>query len=152
MSTTIDFNRLSEEQAQYLRDAVADGRPIFTTDAGARMLAVTRDAGNKIASFSGILLDALPAEQRREHSCAACAGFLRRYGGLVQVNDNGTLEPVFWRDGSAIQGAAASLDFAAKAGRITGFFTPRGQEMGRGDVVGNAMGYRHLYMRAPAGV
>lgn len=43
-------------------------------------------------------LNSFPPEQRQEFDCACCRGFLRRYGSLVQVTDNGSIKSIMWNE------------------------------------------------------
>lgn len=60
--------------------AVATSRPLFTTE--------SRD-------LFAVFLGALPQALRQHYTCHACREFVRKYGGLVTV-ENGATVPVMW--------------------------------------------------------
>lgn len=66
-------------------EAVASG-PLFQTGVA------TRDDEYDIYD---LFLNSLPSD-RQYHTCSACRHFLRRYGGLVTVADDGSLVPAMW--------------------------------------------------------
>lgn len=43
-------------------------------------------------------LAALPDAIRQEHTCSCCRAFVKRFGGLVAVRDDGSLQPALWGD------------------------------------------------------
>jgi hypothetical protein len=43
-----------------------------------------------------LFLQTVPQELRQLNSCSACRRFVRRYGGLVRVEADGTTVPVLW--------------------------------------------------------
>lgn len=60
--------------------AVGDNAPVFATDAD---------------DLYAIYLDALPS-QRQVHNCHCCHSFIKRYGGLVTLSEDGEIIPVMW--------------------------------------------------------
>ncbi len=57
-------------------------------------------------------LDAIPADRRQHYTCSACEAFIRRYGGLVVVHQDGTTSSVLWSR------------IAEEYGMIPAFFEP----------------------------
>lgn len=55
--------------------------PLFTTDAD---------------GLFDAFIAALPEHEQQHHTCNACKHFIRRYGGLVTIDDDGTVRPAFW--------------------------------------------------------
>ena len=70
-------------------NAVANNRleqyasPIFITDLNHRQL---------YSDFQ----NALPEDMKQVYNCNSCRGFVRRYGGLVVVDDEGSVKPLLW--------------------------------------------------------
>ena len=59
----------------------ATTRPLFRTDA---------------VELFPLFLDHLPPRFRQHYTCSCCRGFLRRYGGLAVVGDDGRLTSALW--------------------------------------------------------
>lgn len=49
-----------------------------------------------IENLYDIFLEKLPWYARQHYNCRTCRNFVNRYGGLVTINNNGTLEPAMW--------------------------------------------------------
>ena len=78
--------------------------------------------------LNDVYLDSLPAE-RQVHNCHACRRFLRVYGGLVAITEDGRTIPVMW-DPEGVpdfyRAAFAALHARVKRARIASlFFTTR---------------------------
>lgn len=41
-------------------------------------------------------LNAYPEAERQHHNCISCANFIRRFGGAVKINQDGTLTSLLW--------------------------------------------------------
>jgi hypothetical protein len=78
----LDFcDRLNAVAADRLKRHAS---PIFVTELNPRKL-------------YDYFLSALPKEMRQQYNCNACRAFMRRYGGLVVIDDdNGELHPLLW--------------------------------------------------------
>lgn len=89
-------------------EATIGQRAVFTTDA---------------ADLFDLYVRALPGEHQ-VHTCNTCRKFIETYGGLVTVNDDGSLNPVMWGLGAptfygdAVDGMAVCV----KRSRVTGVF------------------------------
>lgn len=59
------------------------GRPSFTTDCNSD-------------SVFDTYLQGFPEEHRQYHNCRTCREFMNTYGGLVTVDDDGSLVPALW--------------------------------------------------------
>lgn len=79
-SSQNDYSGLLNGVRNSFAAATSSGERLFLTDA---------------EDLFDIYLDALPAE-RQEHTCHCCRRFIRTYGGLVSIADNGSLRPVLW--------------------------------------------------------
>ena len=64
---------------------VRDDTQLYTTDA---------------EGLSILFLEGLPPEARPTYNCQSCLRFLDRYGGLVALDDEGQIEPLFWSPAS----------------------------------------------------
>lgn len=62
---------------------ISAARPIFRTNAG----------GDKLWE---IYLDSFPNEDRQHFNCNACKSFIRRYGGLVYIDDDLQIKSAVW--------------------------------------------------------
>lgn len=95
-----------------------------------------------------VYLDNLPAAERQLHSCSACRAFLRRYGNLVTVGDDGTLVPIMWDPGVApafYRPVFEALDRAVRHGGISGVFRSSDEVWGT-PVTGT---WTHLAVKPP---
>lgn len=90
MTAVLDAGENHVHDFQAFRDAVSDrfttffgnGVPLFTT-------------GNSKKLFAAYL-ECLPDKQ--EHNCQACQSFLRRFGGLVTIDEQGKTCSVLWNN------------------------------------------------------
>lgn len=98
-----DFERIIAR-----RIADANG-PLFTTDA--------KDLWQ--AYLAGI-----PVEQRQHYTCHCCRRFVEKYGGLVVIADDGSLQSLLWYDDfpSFFNECAADLRAAIRKAKVTGVF------------------------------
>lgn len=78
----VDFTKLLE--ASFTR-AVAGQTAVFTTDA---------------SDLNDLYLDSLPTQLRQQHNCSCCRHFIRKFGGLVTINEHGNLVPLMWATGT----------------------------------------------------
>lgn len=97
-------------------------------------------------------LDAFDAGDRQSHTCNTCAGFFRKYGGLVAINPvTGEQASVLWDETDAPEGyesVVAALRAAVEAAPVSyPFFTDR---VALGDV--EKGGFGHFHFDAPASV
>ncbi len=110
-----------------LRARLAAARgPLFTTDADVPDSAPPDGprAQRRDALFD-LFLDGLDPALRQEYTCSACRRFVRRFGGLVTIDENGRTAPLFWdaADGGATFGPALKrMRDRVSAARVTGVF------------------------------
>lgn len=67
-------------QRRYVERTAGGANPVFTTSAG--------DDDELFATY----LEAFPAEQKQFHNCSACRRFVKTYGSLVVIADDGTFQ------------------------------------------------------------
>lgn len=71
-------------------NAVGDCKePLFTTDAGS----------SPLFDLYGTFLSNIPHEAQQHYNCRACRNFVNRYGGIVKIAGDGTLQPNLWQPG-----------------------------------------------------
>lgn len=84
---------------------IGDGSRLFTTDA---------------AHLFGAFLDGLPGE-RLIHTCSACRRFVKEFGGLVAITEDGQTIPVMWDAcPDFYRMSVLSLSKAVRRARVTG--------------------------------
>ena len=92
MSTSHDDRHfddfLGRVQARFLASTESGKRPIFTSS-------VDGDA------LFGAYLDALPQQNRQYHTCNACRTFMRRFGGLITIDERGATSSAVWHEDDA---------------------------------------------------
>jgi hypothetical protein len=85
--------------------------PLFLTDAG---------------DLAEVYLAALPKHARQHHNCSACRRFLRRFGSLAFVSDDGSLVPAMWEAGASLpdlyRPAVLALAEAVRGAEVTSVF------------------------------
>lgn len=107
------------------RLAAARG-PLFVTDADVPdgLADDAPRAARKDALFDAFLAGLDPA-LRQEYACSACRRFVRRFGGLVTLDDEGRAAPLLWDPadgGDAFGPAIEALRDRVKAARVVGVF------------------------------
>lgn len=78
-----EFQDLSRAVNQRVATLLTNGVKIFRTMADPELL------------WDGYLAS-LPEEERQHHNCSCCRHFIKRYGGLVTIDDNGNTESLLW--------------------------------------------------------
>ena len=97
-----------------------------------------------------IYLENLPEEGRFVYNCRACRHFIERFGGLVTINDDGTIESVLW-------GATVPDYFAKSVAALNTYITQHTvvEDVFRSDVqvLGTPVswGWTHLHVELPMG-
>ena len=117
-----------------LNDLIKAGEPLFTTSAELWPFYVEsfRDPG-----------------ERQYHNCSACRDFMKRYGGLATISENGRVAPVFWNRHDTPGGyrdMAFRLFLEVEQAGVSGVFIPPTVELGTAG--GN--GWRHYSATVPA--
>lgn len=103
-------------------DAVGDCKePLFTTNASNRLQFDLYD----------IFLISLPAEAQQYYNCRACRNFVNRYGGLVKINDDGSLDPIMWHSAPEFfDDAVWSVYKHVSNSKVTGVFITKESTLG----------------------
>lgn len=85
-----------------------------------------------VENLYDIFLANLPEEGRQHYNCNACKNFVNRYGGLVQISDNGLLWPVMWDFicPSFFAEAIGAVCAAVMRSKVTGVFIPDSKRLG----------------------
>lgn len=92
-------------------------QPLFTTEG---------------ADLWEIYLATLPQEEMQFHNCHACREFIRTYGGLVTINDDGTTSRAFWHANLDLyRPAFAAMAREVESRRVTGVFLSGAAQWGR---------------------
>ncbi len=110
------------------------GEPLFQTDADLWLL--------YLYSFGS-------PEERQYHDCSACRHFIRRYGALATITEEGVVVPAMWNPADAPGGyldMARQLYQEVEHARVTGVFTPSDTVLG--DPGSN--GWRHYSLTIPS--
>jgi hypothetical protein len=84
--------------------------PLFTTDAD---------------NLWELYLDGFPASERQFHNCSACQHFIRRFGGLVRIGDDGKTRPAIWKSmqvPDAYEPSIIAMELAVRNAKVTGVF------------------------------
>lgn len=119
-------NHRDDEFLRYMRDfqrrfftlSKEGDEPLFTT------------ATDKLWS---IYLGSFPPSQQQYHNCSACRKFITTYGGLVVINSDGWVTPVFWEEGyapDAYKKAVTRLRQEVCRQAVTGVFLTTKTELG----------------------
>jgi hypothetical protein len=118
-SESNESGSLFDAMAEQVRESLNNNTgQLFTTDA---------------PDLFEIYINALPGD-RQHHMCNTCKDFLRRYGGLVTIEESGITVPVMWEfPTSGFYGdAVAALRNAVKFAKVTGPFVTSETRLGNG--------------------
>lgn len=100
--------------------------------------------------LNDLYLDSLPAD-RQGHNCSACRKFIRVYGGLVGITENGETVPAMWDPQTVpdfYRPALAKMHDAVKKARVTSLFVSPQPVWGR-PVTGE---WRHMAVEPADGM
>ena len=87
--------------------------PLFTTDAGS----------SPLFDLYGIFLSNIPHEAQQHYKCRACRNFVNRYGGIVKIASDGTLQPIMWDSAPIFFSKAVEAVYRrVRNSKITGVF------------------------------
>ncbi|MGH1263470.1 hypothetical protein ACQVWE_14295 [Bacillus cereus] len=98
--------------------AIESGKKLFTTNVG---------------ELYEIYLDNLPAEARQHYTCNACRTFINRFGGLVTIDEDGTMNSAMWNQGNTptfFKPAVTAMKQAVLNARVNGVFIPDARVLG----------------------
>lgn len=113
-----DYDPYLARFRENFREAAA-GQHLFTTDADPDLL-------------WSEYLGGLAPEARQHHTCHACREFVRRFGGLVKIAEDGRAYPVFWGGVDGAYGESHErVRRAVAAARVTGVHLSGEQVWGR---------------------
>ena len=107
------FERLVQQAQNHLNNRVDEfGGVVFTTDIDPEEL------------FEAYLNGFDSAEQRQIHNCNCCRQFFRNYGGLVFINEKGSVEPAVWPTSASGMYAdpVKAVRAAVKGAKVNGVF------------------------------
>ena len=97
-----------------------------------------------------IYLNNIPAESRQHWNCNCCKGFIRRYGAIVTINEDGTLSSPIWNIFADVPpelaGSVRAIYEVVCPAKVAGVFASGGPELGHH----TAGGFRHLAVTLPA--
>lgn len=95
---THTFDTMANLQREFFADMKRrHGSNLFTTDA------------HVAEPLADVFLNHLPDEVRQDHTCNCCRGFLKRYGGLAVIDDNGVVRSALWGFGGYPRVYAAAI-------------------------------------------
>lgn len=77
------YPEFSDAVKNRFNSMVRGGKKLFTT--------------NAIGLFEAYI-ENLPSEAQQHYTCNTCKNFIRKYGGLVTISDNGETESVLWNE------------------------------------------------------
>jgi hypothetical protein len=96
-----------------------------------------------------LYLDNLPLGQRQYHTCSCCRNFIRRFGSLATVNEDGTLTPAVWNTEGVpelYRESVAAMARAVARGKVKGVALSADTIWGTVE----AGGWTHFAIRPPA--
>lgn len=104
------------------------------------------DATNLFETF----LENLPVEGQAHYNCRTCKHFFDRFGGLVNIDENGKLVPVLWDKNIAgtsnfFKAAVEALEHKVKKAQVTGVFLSDDAVLGTAET----NGWDHLSVVLP---
>lgn len=118
-------SKYDEEYSVFLerlnrRFAALEDGDIFTTD-------VDQDA------LWCAYLSGFPASERQHYNCHTCREFVKRYGGLVVIDDHGRTESAMWAIGTTgiIGAIARKLTGIVERAKVTGVFLIKAGYLGK---------------------
>lgn len=107
------------------------------------------------ATLFDIYLDGFAPQDRQQHNCSACRGFINRFGRLVSINDDGTLKSAMWDPEKAPHGffkAFEDMKKKVEAGKVVAVFY-HDQDMWGHQKTGGSYGFadepewHHFYVK-----
>lgn len=108
-------------QARFMSN-IAEGKlPLFTTDA------------DSDGALWTAYLAQLQESERQFHNCSCCRDFIRRFGALATIRDDGLIESAIWCEADApeaIRHAVDAMRQAVRTAKITGVFMSSDTEWG----------------------
>ncbi|MBL1076765.1 hypothetical protein JK358_20415 [Nocardia sp. 2] len=130
------YDRFLAGVGRAFEETVAEGAELFTVDT---------------EGLFDVFLAGLGPELAAENACGTCRSFMRRYGGLVVVDADGTTRSAVWRGARVPAEYAAAVGALAEhveRGPITSVF--RSKETAWGRAEGGS--WTHLALVPPAGL
>ncbi|MEX3713511.1 hypothetical protein ABFV99_14000 [Cytobacillus horneckiae] len=102
----------------FFNRAISGGKKLFTTN---------------VTGLYELYLNNLPSEARQHYACNACKNFIERFGGLVTIDEDGTLNSAMWNietTPSFFAPAVATMKSAVLKSRVNGVFIPESRVLG----------------------
>lgn len=82
-SNNDQYPQFEQSVKNFFDMAIESGKKLFTTNVG---------------ELYEIYLNNLPAEARQHYTCNACRTFINRFGGLVTIDEDGTMNSAMWNE------------------------------------------------------
>ena len=148
-------------------DAVCEHFEGVLNNNGKNLFMVALDLGTKIEesgtrgqrevkrTLFDVYLEAFSGADRQVHNCAACRGFINKFGRLASLNHDGTIRPAMWNADLApahYRDAFAAMAKAVARGKVTAVFYHDaemwGQQTTGGDYgFGSEKEWHHFYVK-----
>ena len=128
---------LDRVNKRFHANIAAGERPLFTTDASGLW-------DTYLGSFSD-------PDERQHHNCNTCRHFIERFGGLVTIDDGGSIDPAVWNEDDAPEHYKAAIRGIVRLVRrasVTGVFLSSEATLGQ-PTTGD---WQHLSVTLPRGV
>lgn len=127
------FEFMHHLQEQFNATLLAGESKLFTTDA---------------KDLFSAYLNTIPAKHRQHYNCDCCRQFVKRFGGLVTIDEHGNTTPLMWGAGAPkahAKGVEAMAALVRKA-KVTGVFLSSQAEWGHEE----SGGFQHMHVSPPA--
>jgi hypothetical protein len=132
----LDFKKFTD--ASYNNaDSIRDGYPEFEAALETRFNKLVGEGTKLFQTNTEVLyelyLSKLPEESRQHYNCNTCKTFINRYGGLVTINDNGTINSVMWDEALVPEffvRAVTAMKYAVLTSQVNGVFIPDQKVLG----------------------
>ena len=116
--------RLDDQYEEFLdairvhfNNAIANGRPLFKTN---------------VENLFDVFLNNLPPDARQHYTCNACRSFVRRYGDLITISEDGEMNSVLWgRVPTFFQPSVDAMREAVMNSRVTNVFLSKDKVLGQ---------------------
>lgn len=76
-----EYDDVLQQVQQHFMAAIAGNKPLFTVE---------------FPNLYGVFISGLPDHMRQHHTCRACERFVNAFGGLVTIEDDGSLRSALW--------------------------------------------------------
>ncbi|MES9681864.1 hypothetical protein ABWK22_02865 [Gottfriedia acidiceleris] len=113
--------------------AVSGDKPLFTTN---------------VTGLFDVFINNLPEHARQHYTCRCCEQFIERFGGLVTINENGTINTAIWDVENApdfFVHAVSAMKVIVNNSKVNGVFIPDARVLG----TPKSGSWTHLHVRLP---